>query len=123
MGESKLTIDQQNKIVRAEWIGKFELKEWEESCEKCIAELEKCQEGELSALGILTEMDMRLITLETAKSVGEFIKFLVSHTRKTASVMPSFMLQKSMEKATDTEVSNYRMFVTEQEAINWLLEK
>lgn len=74
------------------------------------------------ALGIHTEMDMRFLTAEMAKLTDGFVAFLLSYAKKTASVVPSFMFQKSLEKAISTKLSNYSIFVSEQEAIKWMLK-
>ncbi len=115
----KVTVDQKNKLIKAIWSGKPDLKGVEDGCNAVQKELERFSKGEPSLLADVRDLDVRLLPPGSDKVIHEGHMFAVSHCKRQAQVVSSLMMQKSLAKVQQGDT--FAQFSTEQEAIRWLL--
>jgi len=113
------TTDGKNKLVKAVWSGKPDVKEIEDACNKVANELSKFSKGKALLLADVRNLDNKLLPVGSEKIIQENHMFSVSHCRKIAQIVSGLMLQKSLEKILQGD--KFAQFSSEQEAVKWLL--
>lgn len=121
-GTNRISVDQQLKLVKNVTDGKMDDGEMSEICKILVIELKKFNKGEALYLVDMTKMSMKFFSSKQAEDVKDFGIFAASHCKKIAQIVPSFMLQKTVDAVVADVISNSRHFATEQEAMKWLLE-
>ena len=123
MSECKFTVDQEKKLIKVVWSGRLDYTEIEELCNAVVIAMKKFKKGEVLILGDTRNLDMRFIPPGADKILQDNYALSISYCKKSATLVSSIMLEKQFEKsATSGDVSNFRMFDSEAEAMAWLLE-
>lgn len=119
-GSFELYVDQEKKLVRDVWIGKYNLDEFSQTLAVVMNEIKKFNKGEPLYLHNVLKSDIKLWTTEHAKAAKDFAIAGVPLCKRIAFISGSFMHQKSDKAAAGELVDAVKYFTTEAEGLKFL---
>lgn len=119
-GSFELYVDQEKKLVRDVWVGKYNLDEVNQTLAAIMNEFKKFNKGEPLYLHNVLKSDIKLWTTEQAKAAKDFAIAGVPLCKRIAFISGSFMHQKSDKAAAGEVIETVKYFATEAEGIKFL---
>lgn len=122
MGEWKVTVDEKIKFVKLQTFGKVDAKEMGEACDAAIKAVKKFNKGEAVFVSDTSKLEMRFMDTEVSKIVNQFGEDMLPLTKRSAAVIPSFVLRKALELLNKVYRDGVKLCATEEEAMKYLLK-
>lgn len=122
MNNYQITVDQKNKLVKIVWNSYPEKPdEIAASCKELENTIKRFRKNEPRFLADISHVDARFLPPEAGKALHDTTVFLLSYVSKFAQVVPGLVFKKSMESVQGGQIGAIKSFLTEREAMDYLL--